>query len=120
MAFASTHMLDVVRLVAPLPSCTVFWWRDVLKPKREFSSRTTDPSGQMMISSLRQFSSMRDWISAFVVASVYSRHSRPRVEMTWVNLSHAISLGRTHASPLLMAPTDIQRSSYIEVSFNLG
>ena len=79
MASMSIHMLNVVRLVAPVSNLVATAWFDFLQ---NGTISEKDPSNRLYIASTRF------WISACVAPSDHSRHfSRPRLEITSVCLS---------------------------------
>ena len=78
MASMSMHMLNVVRLVAPVSNLVATAWFDFLQ---NGTISEKDPSNRLYIASTRF------WISACVAPSDHSRHySRPRLEITSVCL----------------------------------
>ena len=79
MASMSMHMLNVVRLVAPVSNLVATAWFDFLQ---NGTISEKDPSNRLYIASTRF------WISACVAPSDHSRHySRPSLEITSVCLS---------------------------------
>merc|ERR1711923_893 len=109
-------MLDVVIVVAPLPSFRVMYCCDALNAHPDFSPLKTEPSVYMIVSSGLQFSSIRLCICLSVAPSGHSLHSLPRVAITLVYLTFISSPTLTHASPRLIASTVRPHSSIVSTA----